>query len=66
MEKKNTINYLDSENKIVIITAIGIARITPLIPIVIPHNTMHKKIITGLTQRFCLNNSGIRILFSNH
>ncbi|MBP7007649.1 hypothetical protein KBB05_02795, partial [Patescibacteria group bacterium] len=50
--------------KIVTITAKGIAMITPLIPIVIPPNTMHKKITTGLTHRFCLNKSGIKTLFS--
>lgn len=53
-------------NKIVIITAIGMAKITPLIPTVIPHNTIHKKISTGLTPRFCLNSNGMSTLFSSH
>jgi hypothetical protein len=42
----------------------GIARITPFIPIVIQPRTIHKKIITGLTPKFCLKSNGIKTLFS--
>ena len=43
----------------------GIAIITQFIPIVIHNSTIHKNITTGLTPRLCLNNKGIRTLFSN-
>gem|GEM_PF-3751060 len=49
----------------VIITAIGIAIITPLRPIVIHNNTIHKNITTGLTPRLCLKSKGIKMLFSS-
>jgi hypothetical protein len=48
------------------ITAMGMAKITPLIPIVTPHKIIQMKMSTGLTPRFCLNNNGISTLFSSH
>ncbi len=35
-------------------------------PIATPHKTIQIKISTGLTPRFCLNNTGISTLFSSH